>query len=69
MQIATLLKILACPKCQGDLQLIGSSEAPEGFLCTQCALLYPIEDDIPIMLESSAQPYNKPKSKVETCES
>jgi len=42
-----LLKILCCPKCKGDIKL---NESKDGLICNACKLLYPIKDDIPIML-------------------
>ena len=48
-----LLDILACPKCKGDLEL---KEDGTGLICWRCKLLYPIEDDIPIMLIDEAKP-------------
>ncbi|MDP8253095.1 MAG: Trm112 family protein [Candidatus Kaelpia aquatica] len=50
-----LLDILACPKCKGDIGLIGES----GLLCKSCALLYPIKDGIPVMLIDEALPYDE----------
>jgi uncharacterized protein len=47
-----LLDILACPKCKGDLRLI---DTKDGLACDACRLLYPIKDDIPIMLIEEAQ--------------
>jgi hypothetical protein len=47
-----LLDILACPKCKGDLRV---TEKQDGLLCEACDLLYPIKDDIPIMLIEEAQ--------------
>jgi len=46
-----LLEILACPKCKGDLEL---TEEKDGLICHSCKLLYPIKDDIPIMLIDEA---------------
>lgn len=46
-----LLDILACPKCKGRIYL---SDTGEGIICDQCRLLYPVEDDIPIMLIEEA---------------
>jgi uncharacterized protein YbaR (Trm112 family) len=46
-----LLDILACPKCKGDIQL---NESGDGLICSACRLLYPIKDDIPIMLIDEA---------------
>jgi uncharacterized protein YbaR (Trm112 family) len=48
-----LLDILACPKCKGDLRL---TDKQDGLICEACKLLYPIKDDIPIMLIDEAQP-------------
>ncbi|HLA27494.1 MAG TPA: Trm112 family protein [Syntrophales bacterium] len=47
-----LLDILACPKCKGRIYL---SETGEGIICDQCRLLYPISDDIPVMLIEEAK--------------
>jgi uncharacterized protein YbaR (Trm112 family) len=48
-----LLEILACPKCKGDIKL---NEAGDGLICETCRLIYPIKDDIPIMLIEEALP-------------
>lgn len=48
-----LLDILACPKCKGDLHL---TAAKDGLACEACKLVYPIKEDIPIMLIDEAQP-------------
>jgi uncharacterized protein len=48
-----LLKILACPKCKGDIHL---NETRNGLVCANCKLLYEIRDDIPIMLIDEAKP-------------
>ncbi len=42
-----LLEILACPKCKGDLEL---TEKEDGLICYNCKLVYPIKEEIPIML-------------------
>lgn len=46
-----LLEILACPVCKVrvDLKLDGS-----GLKCPQCHRVYPIRDDIPLMLIDEA---------------
>lgn len=46
-----LLDILACPKCKGEIHL---NESQDGLVCEACRLLYPIKDDIPIMLIDEA---------------
>ncbi len=59
MNTAELLQILACPRCHGDLRIIKNNTAPErdlGFACDHCELLYPIRDEIPVMLIEEALP-------------
>ncbi|NCD25404.1 MAG: Trm112 family protein [Deltaproteobacteria bacterium] len=51
-----LLRILACPKCKGDLELVGQEE---GLKCSVCAVVYPIRDEIPVMLIDEAIPVAK----------
>jgi uncharacterized protein len=46
-----LLDILCCPKCKGDIRL---NETEDGLICDACKLMYPIKDDIPIMLIDEA---------------
>jgi len=46
-----LLDILACPKCKGDIHL---NESGDGLICESCQLMYPIRDDIPVMLIDEA---------------
>jgi uncharacterized protein YbaR (Trm112 family) len=48
-----LLKILACPKCKGDIVL---NESKDGLICHKCKLLYEIRDGIPYMLIDKARP-------------
>ena len=48
-----LLAILACPKCKGDIRL---TEKGDGLVCQACKLVYPIKDDIPVMLIDEAVP-------------
>lgn len=45
-----LLAILACPKCKGALNMLGN----EGLACPVCDVVYPVRDDIPIMLIEEA---------------
>lgn len=46
-----LLAILACPKCKGDIKL---TDKGDGLVCQACRLMYPIKDDIPVMLIDEA---------------
>ncbi|WP_461211454.1 Trm112 family protein [Desulfocurvus sp. DL9XJH121] len=48
-----LLDILACPKCKGEIRLL---PAEDGLHCPACAVVYPIQDDIPVMLVEEAVP-------------
>lgn len=48
-----LLSILVCPKCHGALTIKNNAE---GLVCSSCALLYPVKDDIPVMLIEEAIP-------------
>ena len=57
-----LLEILVCPKCKGDLELTGPGD---GLLCHSCHLMYPVRDDIPIMLIDEALPIESDVSKPE----
>jgi uncharacterized protein len=42
-----LLAILCCPKCHGDLAYDTQAQT---LTCKACGTVYPIKDDIPIML-------------------
>ena len=56
-----LLEILACPKCKGDLIL---TEKEDGLICEKCALVYPIKEEIPIMLIEEAIKLDEWKDKI-----
>lgn len=50
---AALLEILACPQCKGPVVVA----ADHGSLtCPACRLIYPVQDDIPVMLVEEASP-------------
>lgn len=42
-----LLSILACPACKGD---VTPTDEGEGLCCAACAKVYPIREEIPVML-------------------
>ncbi|WP_028576431.1 Trm112 family protein [Desulfomicrobium escambiense] len=48
-----LLQILACPKCKGGLELL---DREEGLKCAACGLVYPVREEIPVMLIDEAVP-------------
>jgi uncharacterized protein YbaR (Trm112 family) len=46
-----LLEILVCPECKQSLEY---RENPESLKCRQCHRVYPVKDNIPIMLVDEA---------------
>jgi len=52
---ASLLAILACPLCQADVRLTADEK---GLKCGVCHRVYPIKDDIPVMIidEATVEP-------------
>lgn len=46
-----LLEMLLCPACKQALEY---RQNPESLKCTQCRRVYPVKDDIPIMLIDEA---------------
>lgn len=46
-----LLDILACPACRGK---INHNEDNDKLVCSDCRRIYPIKDDIPVMLVEEA---------------
>ena len=46
-----LLEILACPNCKTKVDLVKDGTALK---CAKCKRVYPIKDDIPVMLIDEA---------------
>ena len=46
-----VLEELVCPACKKDLQ---HRQDPESFKCTACRRVYPVRDNLPIMLIDQA---------------
>jgi len=46
-----LLEILACPLCKEEVQPTSDGK---GLKCVKCRRVYPIRDDIPVMLVDEA---------------
>jgi len=46
-----LIDKLACPVCKGNLVF---DKDNNGLLCIDCGLLYPVRDDIPVLLPDEA---------------
>ena len=49
---AELLDILVCPLCKVSVKL---TQDGQGLKCGQCRRVYPIKDDIPVMLVDEAK--------------
>ncbi len=47
-----LLDLLVCPVCKASLTL---TEDQQGLKCSECRRVYPIRDDIPVMLVDEAR--------------
>ncbi|MBS6830030.1 MAG: glycine cleavage system protein H [Desulfovibrio sp.] len=56
MNTEELLRILACPRCLGTLEALTRDGRTEGFACQACRVVYPVRDDIPVMLVEEAVP-------------
>lgn len=63
-----LLSILACPSCRGDLTILPEGLTAEtdsgitgceGLYCPACGIVYPVIDDIPVMLIEEGIPKAK----------
>lgn len=46
-----LLDILACPKCKTR---VTPTENEDGLICEACAVVYPVREEIPVMLVEEA---------------
>ena len=47
-----LLEILVCPACRAKVELVADGS---GLECVECKRIYPIRDDIPVMLVDEAK--------------
>lgn len=54
-----LLSILVCPKCKGDLTY---SESQNSLTCPGCRLVYPVRENIPVLLVEEAQKISQAES-------
>jgi len=53
MKLQDIIELLVCPKCKGVLV---SDECHQKLICKLCKLAYPVEDEIPVLLEDKAEP-------------
>lgn len=51
------IKIIACPDCGGNIREIMFKDQILGFFCERCKIIFPIKEDIPILLPKSARNY------------
>ncbi|MDE7240942.1 Trm112 family protein [Desulfovibrio sp.] len=56
MNTEELLRLLACPKCLGELAALDLEGKTAGFACDACAVVYPVREQIPVMLVEEAIP-------------
>jgi len=56
-----LLEILACPACRASVRLLPDGS---GLRCDQCRRIYPVVDDIPVMLVDEAHFEEPPQENV-----
>ncbi len=52
-----LMEILVCPRCKGELEHV--TKGSESLICRNCAVAFPVRDDIPVMLMDEAVPLVK----------
>ena len=57
-----LLDILACPLCKVKVELKPDGSALK---CPQCRRVYPVRDDIPVMLIDEAQTEDEPPDQTQ----
>jgi uncharacterized protein YbaR (Trm112 family) len=55
-----LLEIVACPVCKGKLNY---DKDRSELVCRADKLAYPVEDDIPVLLENRARPLTEEELK------
>jgi hypothetical protein len=47
-----VLDIIVCPKCRASLR---AEDAASELVCTGCGLVYPVRDNIPVLLVEEAR--------------
>ena len=50
-ELLEILEILVCPVCKGKVVM---KEDESGLKCVECRRVYPIRDNIPVMLKDEA---------------
>jgi uncharacterized protein YbaR (Trm112 family) len=62
-----LLAILACPACRSPLRAATDGAAP-GLLCTGCLRVYPVRNDIPVLLVDEAREPEPPAGRADAAD-
>lgn len=53
----TLLSIIVCPQCHGELEPVESGPDGPELVCRRgCGLAFPVRDGIPVLLVDEARP-------------
>ena len=70
-----LMSLLVCPVCRGKLVPLvpmAGGALTEGLCCEPCALVYPVHENIPVLLPDRAVPkpaWDEGKREAEQCAS
>lgn len=51
----SLLEVIVCPQCHGDLEAVDTPAGGELACRGECGLVYPVRDDIPVLLVDEAR--------------
>lgn len=58
---AEIRAVLACPRCGGPLR-DDTAASVLALVCDACALVYPVEEGIPVLLAERAQPRSQDRA-------
>ncbi len=53
-----LLGVICCPVCKGELELSADNL---WLICKNCGLMYPVKDDIPVLIPEEARKIDEKK--------
>ena len=54
-------KVMCCPKCKSDLEINSRNE--EELICSNCESIYPVIEDIPILLNEKDTTESAPRKE------
>lgn len=58
---AEIRALLACPRCRGPLR-DDTGAGTLALVCDACAVVYPVEEGIPVLLAERAQPRSQDRA-------